>query len=321
MPSLALLMFTRNDGDRAVASVRDLAGAFDEVVVIDSSDPGPFERLKQTLPSGKTRIHRVVPLGYVDLLRSYGLSKVHSDRVLLVDSDEGISEKLRAALPTLVEHDGYIVPRWESSLGVFTYHLRLYCPAAVRFGPRSWAYPIVDGSTGKLPIDQCLIHSADYAHYLDREDRAQRYMLVESFERPYTRGYARQALWPVELSNEEAANLSTPLSGPGVRALLAVEFVRNLLRSGSLKLARFHLDYAVAKASYLDRLPAEELARRLLIHREIREAEGLLKYLGFDDPAYVDRLTERFDWNLDGPGVLERLIDGRHRRGSPIESL
>jgi hypothetical protein len=319
MPSLALLVFTRNDGEGAISLFRENADLFDEFVLIDSSDPAEFDRLAAKLPPGVTTVRRVLPIGYVDILRPYGVSAVRSDRVLMLDTDESISPALRLALPALNEKDAYILARREQSLGAFTYHLRLFRRNSVSWGAESWGFPIVRGLVGTLPRSQSIFHADEYASYLDPMGRGGRVLLLESYERPFTSDYLERMVSPIPLP--AGWSRTGYLPDVAVRAALWMDFVRRLLRTGSYRLSRFTLAYDRARWAYSRSLDPIVRERRLQIHREMREAGGMTKYLGLDDSEYVDRLTASFGWDHDWRWVFETLIRYRHERGRPLESF
>ena len=131
MATSALLMFNLDEAEGILRNVRRLRSAVDEVVVVDSSSPEGYHRLLAAVEPYAVCVHRVLPLGHVDPLRPFGVSKVKSDRVLLLDADEEPSPALVADLRDLAEHDAYVVPRYEEALRAYTFHLRLFRRDAV----------------------------------------------------------------------------------------------------------------------------------------------------------------------------------------------
>ena len=315
LSSISLLVYSCRDTDRANALLDSVAGLFDEVHVVDSSPPAEYERFRARR-TGSVAFHRVLPVGYVDLLRPYGLAQVRTDRVLVLDTDERLSEGLRAALPTLTGADGYVLPRHEVSLGAYTYHLRLFRPGRARYPAETWGFPAVRGPTATLDRSCALLHLADHGDYLARDDRAGRYLWVESIERPFTLGSGRAgAGTPLAWGRASGSNPE-----PEVLARLTEWWAaaRTLLRSGRPALARFQRQYDRRRREYFYHLPAEEQAQRIRLRDEIRGAGGLVAYLGFDRPPYVDALTSEFGWDREGPEVLRRLIAYRLREGHPL---
>jgi len=81
MQTISLLMFNRNENEGIIKNVKLLKDAVDEIVVIDSSDPEKYERLKKSLKLFNVKLFRTLPLGSQDPLFYYGISKVSSEYV------------------------------------------------------------------------------------------------------------------------------------------------------------------------------------------------------------------------------------------------
>ena len=91
MQRLSVLIFSRNDVDKALDLIQDLYKIASEIILMDSSNKEGKERLlkrKEKLELGKVRIFNVVALGYPDPLRMYALAKCKNEWVLLIDTDE-----------------------------------------------------------------------------------------------------------------------------------------------------------------------------------------------------------------------------------------
>jgi hypothetical protein len=320
MPTVALLLFSRNDLEAALTLVRAIRGLVDEVVLVDSSDPAQIAARTDDLEVLSVRTYRTLPTGYVDVLVPYGVSRVVSDWTLRMDTDEELSPGLRSRLRTVGSHDAYVLPRWERDLGVFTPQLRLFRTRAYVPAPMAFLDPEIRGTVGTLPSDAFLIHRAPYGSFLDSHVRGARYLNVESYERPFNGRFAQEALTirarrrEVVLpgGRDAGSRPDAPVSFAASRFLLELDPLLGLLRTGSVRFSRFQRRYGLARWRFVHALDDSEQRRRLETSKEIRAAGGMSRYLGFDDFDYLDRLREEFDWTIGGPELLERLLRYRH---------
>ncbi|MCI4351180.1 MAG: hypothetical protein L3K15_06680 [Thermoplasmata archaeon] len=328
-PSVALLMFTCNDLEAAVRRIERLRNHVDEVVLVDSSDPRVLARSHRRLQELAVRVHRAIPTGYVDLLRPYGVSQVSSAWTLLLDTDEELSPRLTGRLGFPGDLDAYWVPRYELQLGAYTRQLRFFRTSAYAPGPATYGHPEIHGNVGHLPPGEFLIHHRDFTTYLGAPDRSEGLLTIESYERPFTRRMARELLafggacsyrgptWSII----GPTHLDDELSPPASRLLLWLEFFRRWATTRNLRFARADRAYGLARWNFARLLSTEVRRFRVEVAREVRRAGGMLRYLGFDDFRYLDRLTATFRWNRKGPQVLEELLRYRHDSGRPIPSL
>ncbi len=323
-----LVIFNLDENAAVLSRVRALVGVLDEIVVIDSSSPSTADELALALAPFHARVVRVLPLGYGDILRGFGVRQATSDCVLLLDADEEPSVELAAALPTLVGRDGWIVPRYEAGLRSYTYHLRLLRRQAARYRGRSYEFPQIEGLVAHLAPPRVLIHHIDPKTYLTDKGRAERYFTVESYERPLTRAYAREAFalraWrsrvrlplPPFLFREPG----TLLSDAGARFVIAVEAARDVLLGRGLSAAAFNYHYSVSKWRFFRTLPYSEQAQVTAIAEEVRRSGGLLEYLDILRPGYLEQLTASFSWDRSGLEVFRELLSYRHEHGRPMRT-
>lgn len=320
-----LLTFCRNDGARILANLDRLDGVVDDVVVVDSSDPGPAAALAEGMNAHGARLVRAVPLGNVDLLRPFGVAQVRTERTIYLDADERPGGDLVERLRSLTGADGYVVARREASLGVSTDHLRVFRTSAVAYDGSSHAFPLVRGRTDRVPPEAYLEHDADFDHYFDaRRGRFRSIVITEWLERPFDRSHLHDVFtWragrhTLTLLPAPQASPSVPaLSGPGVRLGAEATGIRESMTRGNLRWGRFQRHYARTIADAWASLSPDQRTHWGRIAGEVRAAGGLRRYLGLEDPDYVHRLTASFPWDRDGPTVLEELVEDRHRRGRP----
>src|SRR5712691_2166758 len=327
--SVGLLMFNLNDHAGTLRNVQSLYRSVDEIVVVDSSSPDEYEMLTGLCRGYPVRIYRVLPLGFAEPLRPFGISKATSDYVLVLDADEEVAEPLRSDLRKLTDCDSYVVPRFEEQLRSYTYHLRLFRRRSVRYRGRSFDFPDVTGRIGWLGKSHRISHHVDYRNYFLDKSRAERYFTIENVERPFTWRYLRDSL-EIRMRHRSLSspflnwirpNLDAMLSGPMVRWTIEVECLRDVLLGKGIKAASFNRRYSLGKFRFLHSLREAERDRLLAIARDLQACGGLFEYLGLRDPSYLEKLTASFNWDLRGIEVYRRLLDYRFTHGRPPPSV
>lgn len=316
----ALLMFHRNEPEGVGRTVRALETVCEEIVIIDSSIPAEYRRLQEQLRGTGARIEHVLPLGGTEVLRPLAEGAIRSDWVFSVDADEIVTEALARRVSSVTEGPAaYLVPRYEQSLRTVTWHPRLYRRGRIRYGGWIHEAPTVEGPTVPLRPEERLIHEADYARYLSKENRQRSYLLVESYERPFT-GRSLRREFPGPRIRRLLPDSAAPLSRPRARAFLAAWRFGQWLPSSRPILRRRHRRYF---AAYLrERLHAFEALSRAereeagQIAEELRRAGGPTSYLGLQDPEKVRRLSASVPWEVPGGEVLRGLLCARYRSGT-----
>ncbi|HYT01152.1 MAG TPA: glycosyltransferase [Thermoplasmata archaeon] len=327
--SVAVLIFCLNEVEGVLRNIRSMQEFVDEIILVDSSSPEDHEALRSLASPYSAKIYHALPLGFPEPLRPFGLSKVESDYALILDADEEASVGLRSDLRDLHEHEAYVLPRLEEGLRSYTYHLRLLRPAAVRFRYRSFDFPEVLGHIGHLDKSRRLIHHADYSNYLTEKARAQRYFTIENVERPFNRQYGRESLTTrftrrsvsVPLTRGLLVPPETPLSSRMIGVLINFEFLRDMVLGKGLRAASFNRRYSLGKRRFLLGLSDAERDFLQAAAIEVQRSGGLFRYLGLDNPAYVDQLTRSFQWNLRGIDVYKNLLRYRLNYGEPADSV
>ncbi|HXQ93715.1 MAG TPA: glycosyltransferase [Thermoplasmata archaeon] len=319
-PTVALLIFTRNDLPAAWEVVRRIAGPVDEVVVVDSSDPAQFEVGRRGAPpEPPVRVVRCLPTGYIDIVIPFGVAHVRSDWTLRLDTDEEVTPDLWERLLRLDDVGGYLVPRWEAQLGSSTTHLRLFRTRSYAPATPAYDHARIRGPVRELPRSERIVHHADFRAYEGRGEKAGRNVGPESYERPFTRAYAKAVLFGS--SGAPSSRGGEPLGPISSRLVLAVDALRTWLSTGTWRSARFVWRYGLARRAFVESLSPADQERRLTIAGEIRASGSMTTYLGFDDPGYLAKLTAEWDWSADGPVLLDRLLQYRHAHGRPVASL
>src|SRR6266571_6008151 len=160
--SVAVLIFCLNEVEGVLRNIRSMQEFVDEIILVDSSSPEDHEALRSLASPCSAKIYHALPLGFPEPLRPFGLSKVESDYVFMLDADEEASETLMSNLRHLRDCDAYVVPRFEEHLSSYTYQLRLFRREAIRNQRRSFDFPVVLGRVGWLEKTHRINHHADY---------------------------------------------------------------------------------------------------------------------------------------------------------------
>lgn len=200
MNKLALLIFSRNDVEAAVNLASSMYNIADEIVLIDSSDAKNRKFLLSQvtrLQMSKLKIHYAIALGYPDPLRMWALKKCTSDWVLLLDTDENPSKKLREDIKHIISDSGadaLNIKRYEEVSDAkinkfFTWQIRLFKKNKVTYGGLLHEQPIINGKIKKLRDDYYLEHINEL-----RQERFLEYKKIIRYNRlSYTmfNGYLR----------------------------------------------------------------------------------------------------------------------------------
>jgi len=327
--SVALLMFNLNEPDGIVRNLRSMQGVVDEIVIVDSSPPADHETLLRLTSPFSVKVYHVLPLGFPEPLRPFGASKVESDYALILDADEESSERLKADLRKLNSDDAYVLPRFEEQLRSYTFHLRLFRPTGVRYCKRSFDFPEVDGRVGRLGKSHRIVHHANYGNYFEEKSRAERYFTIENVERPFNRRYLQEALTlrfrgrsvAIPFADRVQDRPDAPLSSPSARGVVEIEFLRDLVMGKGLRAASFNRRYSLRKWQFLLGLPASERSFLFALAQDVQHSGGLFAYLGVDNPAYLEKLTTSFHWDLRGIDVYRNLLRFRFRYRKPADTV
>ena len=132
---ISLLMFTCNDIGKAVKNLKITEPYVEEIIIIDSSNRGEKELLKEYCSTtSKAIIFHVASLGYAEPYRTYGISKCKNDWIFLLDADEEPSQMLLDHLSDTIKvsEANYInalfLRRYEKKIpsGFSTWQLRIF---------------------------------------------------------------------------------------------------------------------------------------------------------------------------------------------------
>jgi len=158
---LSVLIFSRNDIAEALGLIKSLYKAADEIVVMDSSDRKQHVALiaaKKAEGLAKLKILPIFAIGYPDPLRMYALQKCSNEWVLLMDTDERLSEKLVQDLNSIIssaDASAFAIRRYEEMkegkfTDFFTWQVRLMKRDKITYRGLRHEQPIIKGSLKRL---------------------------------------------------------------------------------------------------------------------------------------------------------------------------
>ncbi|MGB9732933.1 MAG: glycosyltransferase [Candidatus Micrarchaeales archaeon] len=348
---LSLLLFSRNDTKNALSLAESMLNAVDEVVIIDSSDEKEHNELvEKARKYRKINVFYALPLGYVEPLRSYGISKCKADWIFYLDTDERPNEKLLSDLNKIVNSDcdAFAIKRYEEATAsshtqFFTWQFRLFKKSAALFKGIIHEQPIINGKLCTLGDNYFIAHRIDLMHH-ERNDYNKMLLFEMLSYRQYNEvflDYIRKffAIDQKSISGKIILGFFNALlhayetlffkkqdSEISRRDYLWFYFIRTLAygfrhgRIGSI----FEIWNGQKKYfEYLEK-EREKLAEKYGLKRvdlfnisQIIYKEGVIKYLGFDKPENVEKLTNEYlqgKLKEKGTDLTIRLIVEKYKK-------
>ncbi|ABW02296.1 hypothetical protein [Caldivirga maquilingensis] len=315
MSSISLLVFNRDDIDGVVRLLRILGNIVDESVVIDSSSPTKYGELINAIEGlglSNVRVYRAIPMGYPDPLRAYGLSKVKTEYVLYLDTDEVPNRALIRDLRGFNEADGYEILFCECDRKSLLWHMHLFRRDSVTF--RGIVHELLEirGRVVRLPTRYFIlhIHGNDAIYYTYPHYFAMKYSVPELLiKKPY------------EVNLIRGENLPSSLLGTLYLIFRRIfNIYMDSLRGGvESKEASWWNRYELSL--YMRYLVLPRWFRYFVdfLSRDVNVSGGVIKYLCLNDPGVVEDLTNTFTWDVPGYMVfamllIHRFITGRCAR-------
>ncbi len=341
MEKLSVLIFSRNDVDKALGLIRDIYSIASEIVLLDSSDKaGKAKLAREKKRLRKLSVFNVMALGYPDPLRMYGLSKCRNEWVFLIDTDERISDSIKAGLGDILEGakcSAYAIKRYEEVEGsslpsLFTWQIRLFKRSKVAFHGNLHEQPRISGALHRLDGRYYMEHRLELMHHTRKGAReyAEMRMFDRFTYREYNERVARDAD-RLSLGSQKASALSR-FAGALLRSYEIITF-RDLDREISLFDYRFYffsIEFvfglrersirdmfgAWGRASeYVEKyrhwISAPDADENFAIAQIINRI-GVTKFLGFDSNKTVDDITEKYSGKEQGVTLLIALLKRRY---------
>ncbi len=346
MKKLSLLTFTRNHVDRVFSLIDDLYDTMDDIVLIDSSDKAEREKLyamKKRKRWAKLKIFYMVPLGFVEIYRPYGLKKCKNDWVLYLDVDERISEGLKDDIGRIINSkdcSAFNLRRYEdvdkAKTDFFTFQIRLFRKSKTRYKGIIDERPIVKGRTCYLEQNEYYI---EHRLQLMRHSENEYYKPINIFMKYELMSYAefnRKMLLYLSRVRGKAEN--TRLGRALYRMLIAYEKIAS--KKGTDELSTFdyflhayikHLGFAVkakdwrgsfrALSSDIKYWKQMHIWKKDSDHDEsyaiskVINRDGFVKFLKLDDEKEIQKINKKYmDKKPVGLSLLVLLLKKRYNK-------
>jgi hypothetical protein len=190
--SLTVLIFSLNDVEKTLKLIEHVYDIADEIILVDSSSRSAISSLeasKRNLGLKKLSIFYAIALGYPDPLREYGLLKCSGSWVLLIDTDERLSDALKSDISTIINganENAFGIKRYEDvkngEIGTFfTWQVRLFRRSSVTYKGLLHEQAEVQGTLGRLADKYFMIHQSELMHHQLTEYRG--YKEIRKYER------------------------------------------------------------------------------------------------------------------------------------------
>lgn len=203
MPLVGVLVLTYNEADNIKDCLESIKWA-DEIVIVDSFSAD------KTIEISKDYTDNIYQRKFDDFSsqRNFGLEKIQSEWVLVLDADERISDELKNEIKKELlapGFEGYRLPRKNYFLGKWIkycgwypdYCLRLFKKTNVKYSGLVHESLIIQGSTGNLK--NALIHFTyrNLAHYLNKANHYTTLWAEERFQKGKKVGILKVILRPL----------------------------------------------------------------------------------------------------------------------------
>lgn len=179
---ISLVVNAKNAQDEIESCIKSALGLFDELVVVDD---GSSDGTVQIAKKFTKKVYKHKSLGYVEPARNYAVDKAGGDWILILDTDEEITPKLKNELISLSKKkniDFVKIPRKNIIFGKWIRHsgwwpdfqVRFFRKGKVVWGDQIHSQPKTKGLEFKLPEDEklAIIHHnyRDLGGFLHRMD-------------------------------------------------------------------------------------------------------------------------------------------------------
>lgn len=349
MKGLSVILFSRNYPERTIGAIRDIYKYVDEIILVDSSEAAGRKELlvsKRENKWNKLKIYYMVPLGFVELYRSYAINKCSRDWVLYLDVDERVSDKLKKDIKNITRTSrcsAYNVVRYEDVAGEidhrkFSFQVRLFRKSNVQYRGIIDERPIVDGKLCRFDSDiYYIMHVLEqmrhqFNEYYKPENKFSKYELLS-----YHDYNTKMLSYLARVRGIKEEDIRTrPSARYVIKLLNGYELIT--FRKPSQEISTF--DYSIFTLirlwglSYkqrnwrgmLNALPTalkvgiSHLKYKMRPHhnqtyeisRIINEI-GMIKFLGLDNEIIINKINKKYkDEKLAGLGLLSHLLEQRY---------
>jgi hypothetical protein len=349
MANLTVLFFSRNDTEKAVELIKDIDPIADEIVVVDQSGKEKkaiLETFKKKSRMAKLKMYDAPALGYPEPLQMYAFLKCSNEWVLRIDTDERISEPLKRDIKKIIsttKSDGFSIKRYEdaslSNRGkVFTWQTRIFKRSKTTYTGILHEQPQVAGNLARLEDDsQYMLHVAEL---MSRGSNTNSTMYNAVHEIDYRLSYdlynrkMMEYLAKFIVADPDTAARTTlgRLLNGWMRSYETLLFRRRdseisnfdyFVYAASTSLGFYLLNRefrnmlnsfraGAAVANMISAWKRKPDSRTYFEISKIINKMGIIRFLGLDDPAVVDALTDRYKDKQQGIQLLISLLKEKY---------
>ena len=345
MTTLTLLIFSRDSPESTIALAKELQGIVDETVIVDSSSDSGHETLIRMSEQINVRIYRTIAVGVAEPFRQYGLDRCRSDWVLFMDPDERLSEAMKQGIGKKIKGaaQAYAIRRYEEAhidgtkTDYFTWQVRLYKRTKTEYRGILHEQPTIRGTMEKIEEEKMyMLHVKELRQYFGRE-----YFQWGVFERFSYANYNRRMLEYISrMVVPERGDITATWYGR-LAAIWMKLYDKITFRKMENEASMFDyfIMFAMRNTAYMlkeRRLPrlsdirslsdqlkairrfkAEDKNNKTFKIAQMIHADGLTKYLKFDDEKVVTALNKKYHRKKQGTKLLIKLIYDRYDNKYP----
>lgn len=189
MSKISVVIVARNEETMIDDCLKSVQWADEIIVVDDSSTDKTADIAKKYTP----HVYQHKTVGYVEPVRNFALQKATGDWILLLDTDERVSESLASVVKKIADQDqavvAYKLPRknmifekWIQHTGWWPdYNIRFFKKGAVQWSNKIHSVPTVKGEIKELEsTEQNAIIHYNYTSVSQFIEKMVRYTSVEA---------------------------------------------------------------------------------------------------------------------------------------------
>ncbi len=343
MEKLSLLVFSRNDVEKAIALIDDMYNYVDDIVLIDSSDSKGHRTLlkeKQDRGLDKLRIFYAVAFGYPDPLRMYAMKKCLHRWIILIDTDERISPELRRDLKKILsgaECSAFAFKRYEEVKkgwrgSYYNWQIRLFRKDRTEFQGMLHEEPIIHGKVLRIASDDYFM---DHLSDIKGESAMHYYKMMKFMRMSYGSFNETMVEYLYKYTMPDYRTDKTASAGWVYRILTAYEMLKRKkpdeelsdfdyfvyyciyslaigIRTTSPALVLKSAPFAAASMNNVRRWKAENGSKEVFEISKILHKKGLIKFLDLDKDSTIIALNKKYKSGKQGIELLMKLLKEKY---------
>lgn len=316
MSSKGLLIFTKNE--LISEPILKLHKTVDQILVIDfTTDSEIFQKNKKLADEIGFEIIKIVDIGYIEIYREYAFKKMQTDYIINLDPDETPSDGFVSGIRELDNFDIAYVPRKVSNDVYYEYIPRIFRRNSVTWRGYIHETPLIKKTNTSnilyLNNNYIIFHNIDEANWNDEKNRKNRFLELEALIRPpimhcflNTYNFQFPERIKILLCNFQCYR---PLNKIVLRFVFLNYLIKQKITKPNVyKFSYFYYKYNMMKLSYFYRLSQRDQTNYINMYLEAYENGGPIKYLNFDDVAYVESLKNDDSLAKGAKGLLSLLM-------------